>query len=357
MHRIFLLFCVLSLSSCATVSRIPGLDRIFYDSSKAEVGPIFTESGELVEGTSPVINAAAASSDDKSEQGQVLAEPAIEPPSADKAPDSSRPQADLQVRTSVSGETKLSDTAPVQTQVKDETKAQLKESVEQITSVAEASYSDLIAKKTIEKRFTLKGKVTMLGKSGVISPEGLIVRLIPLDGQKLEHRTVSETHDVAMFKKVYRPGSLVIRKGDALNFPNNDAIQHNVFSTSGANAFDLGTYGGGLQRSVRLNEEGIVKVYCNIHPKMAAFIAIDDLEQSQVISDEEGLYSFTGLPAGNYKLKLWSIRGEMSQELVLKNQSEVTLDISFDTSNYKNQLHSNKYGEKYKKNRVRGEFY
>src|SRR5690606_6514346 len=46
--------------------------------------------------------------------------------------------------------------------------------------------------------------------------------------------------EMATHRKEFRPRLLVVPVGATVRFPNQDPILHNVFSVSGANAFDLG---------------------------------------------------------------------------------------------------------------------
>ena len=62
--------------------------------------------------------------------------------------------------------------------------------------------------------------------------------------------------------------SLRIKVGDTVNFRNDDPFFHNVFSTSAAKSFDLGSYPQGQARKVTFDKEGSVDVECAIHPEM-----------------------------------------------------------------------------------------
>ena len=57
-------------------------------------------------------------------------------------------------------------------------------------------------------------------------------------------------------------------------FPNNDHTYHNVFSLSKTKTFDLGRYAVGRSKSVRFDRPGIVRVFCDIHSHMSAFILV-----------------------------------------------------------------------------------
>src|SRR5579864_9269030 len=72
----------------------------------------------------------------------------------------------------------------------------------------------------------------------------------------------------------FEPDLVVIPVGSTVEFPNDDAIFHNVFSLSGAQPFDLGYYPKSESRTVKFNHAGIVQVYCHIHANMYAAIVV-----------------------------------------------------------------------------------
>jgi hypothetical protein len=60
--------------------------------------------------------------------------------------------------------------------------------------------------------------------------------------------------------------------GTVVDFPNSDLIYHNVFSLSRAKRFDLGRYAAGKSKGVRMDRPGVVRVFCDIHSHMNAFV-------------------------------------------------------------------------------------
>ena len=74
------------------------------------------------------------------------------------------------------------------------------------------------------------------------------------------------TMEIKQKDKQFWPQTSVVQKGTNVVFPNMDTVFHNVFSTSGRNSFDLGSYrSGDTPRSVVLTTPGVVEVFCNIH--------------------------------------------------------------------------------------------
>ena len=97
---------------------------------------------------------------------------------------------------------------------------------------------------------------------------------------------------------------LTVPKGTRVNFPNLDRTRHHVYSFSEPKPFELKLYVGTPQEPVLFDKPGIVALGCNIHDYMQAFIYVSDSPHARV-TDSEGQASFTGLPAGNYRLRVW----------------------------------------------------
>lgn len=147
--------------------------------------------------------------------------------------------------------------------------------------------------------------------------------------------------------KRFEPRVLAVPQGTTVTFPNHDKIFHNVFSLSEAAAFDLGLYRNGASRTTRFDKPGVVRVYCNIHPQMAAYVVVLD----------GGLYAQTGrdgvaevraVPAGRQALKVWDERGgEWAGTVVVPAGGTVEVTVPFDVSKWKLAPHKNKHGKSY----------
>ena len=87
---------------------------------------------------------------------------------------------------------------------------------------------------------------------------------------------MNEGGRVAMDQRneTFVPHVLAIMTGTTVDFPNSDAFYHNVFSLSKIARFDLGRYAAGRSRAVRFDKPGIVRVFCDIHSHMNAFILV-----------------------------------------------------------------------------------
>lgn len=125
------------------------------------------------------------------------------------------------------------------------------------------------------------------------------------------------------------PHVLAITVGTTVDFPNNDHTYHNVFSLRGPKPFDLGRYAAGKSRSVRFDRPGIVRVFCEIHSHMSAFILVFS-HRYFAVTGADGRYQISRVPPGRYTLVAWnegSVR-ESRPILVPEDQGIVEADFS-----------------------------
>ena len=95
------------------------------------------------------------------------------------------------------------------------------------------------------------------------------------------------------------PHVLAVTTGTVVDFPNSDRIYHNVFSLSKTRPFDLGRYAAGRSKAIKFDRPGIVRVFCDIHSHMNAFILVFD-HPFFALTDADGRYRIDNVPAGTY---------------------------------------------------------
>jgi plastocyanin len=105
--------------------------------------------------------------------------------------------------------------------------------------------------------------------------------------------------------ETFVPHVLAIMTGTTVDFPNSDKFYHNVFSLSKTRQFDLGRYAAGNTRPVRFDRAGIVRVFCDIHSHMNAYILVFS-HPFFAMTDAEGRYRIENVPPGTYGVIAWN---------------------------------------------------
>jgi plastocyanin len=126
----------------------------------------------------------------------------------------------------------------------------------------------------------------------------------------------------------FEPELLVVPVGSAVEFPNLDAIFHNIFSLSRTQAFDLGYYPKGQSRIVKFPRPGIVQVYCHVHPNMYAAIVVTPGRWSGKPA-KDGSFSWPDVPPGKYRLMIWQkFVGIFRKDMVVPPAGNVSINLS-----------------------------
>ncbi|HXC16431.1 MAG TPA: hypothetical protein VNV60_03215 [Holophagaceae bacterium] len=134
--------------------------------------------------------------------------------------------------------------------------------------------------------------------------------------------------------------------GSPVSFPNQDHILHNVFSVTPGDAFDTGHYEPGDAPRWTAMNTGLVKLYCNVHRKMNAFLWIVDTPWVDQLDGKSGL-AFRDLPPGHYKLRLWHPEvGEKDFEVSI-GESTTMGDWTLQAALPDFEPHKNKFGKDY----------
>ena len=153
--------------------------------------------------------------------------------------------------------------------------------------------------------------------------------------------------EISTASKAFTPHVLVIPVGSTVAFPNHDPFNHNVFSLSKENPFDLGLYGRGARPKTQFSRPGIVSVYCNIHAQMSAIVIVRDNPYfAQPGSD--GWFTIAGVPPGKYVFHAWHERArEMTRDITVGPAGLQDLAFQLDARGYQFKPHLNKHGQPY----------
>jgi len=200
-------------------------------------------------------------------------------------------------------------------------------------------------------RADVSGRVVVVEKGSRERPLSAGV-LIYLDGGDGVAPVVDGTKRAAITSrdKTFEPRVTAVVVGESVTFPNVDDIMHNVFSLSKGNRFDLGLYKSGASKEFVFETPGLVRVYCNIHPQMSAFVQVRPNPYFAWVGPD-GSFRIEGVPAGQYTLRSWHEEGESTQPIVVTENGAMGLVVTLDVSQFKKRPHLNKFGKPYKRKR------
>jgi len=174
----------------------------------------------------------------------------------------------------------------------------------------------------------ITGTVTVAGKPTmdvVVSVEGVPAELAK--ARLAAAKAKKALLDQRAMKFV--PHVLPVVLGTTVEFANNDKSWHNVYSKSEAKSFDLGLFAPGKSRSATFDKPGVVRILCNVHPNMEAFIVVKE-HPYIAAPDNRGNFRIDGVPLGKFRLQIWHPQyGTTDAGVEIVRDGEV-LNLSFD---------------------------
>ena len=124
------------------------------------------------------------------------------------------------------------------------------------------------------------------------------------------------------------PNLVAITTGEAVEFPNNDPLTHNVFSTSRAREFNLGEFKITETKSINFPHQGVVDVYCNIHSEMAATILILP-NTHHVPTAPDGAFVLASVPPGEWTVFAYTRRATQPVSKKVKVTAGADVQVDF----------------------------
>ncbi|HEY2991532.1 MAG TPA: carboxypeptidase regulatory-like domain-containing protein [Methylomirabilota bacterium] len=121
-------------------------------------------------------------------------------------------------------------------------------------------------------------------------------------GKKGEADVVLDNHRCVFVHHV-----TVTMPGERARVKNSDPILHNTHGFLGkTTVFNLALPNKDqmIEVTKRLTRPGVVRVVCDAHPHMAAWMIVHD-SPYYAVSDERGAFKIDGIPPGSYKVTMW----------------------------------------------------
>jgi hypothetical protein len=124
----------------------------------------------------------------------------------------------------------------------------------------------------------------------------------------------------------YSPRILALQKGERLRVKNNDPklhIPHSYHEDRTVFNLSLPFKGTTIDATSRIRQAGVLKVVCDTHAWMLAYIHVFD-HPYFAVTDESGMFTISNLPAATYVLKAWHEDvGVRSQEITVPESGDV----------------------------------
>lgn len=132
-----------------------------------------------------------------------------------------------------------------------------------------------------------------------------VISLYAADGTAVPP-LATEPVEIVQKEQEYMPYVTVVRTGTEVIFPNEDTIQHHIYSLSKAKRFEKPLYAPGARETVLFDQPGIVTLGCNIHDWMVAYIVV--LPTAYFAKSDANGVAALHVPAGRYRVEVWHPR-------------------------------------------------
>ena len=172
-------------------------------------------------------------------------------------------------------------------------------------------------------------------ESLVVGPgQGLRYAVITLEGivkgKAVEKEAV---HELDNLRCRFMPHVSAASVGQFVVLKNSDPILHTAHASFGGEQpqFNVGLYPGRVSRKPLITA-GVVKIRCEVHPWMTAYIVVTD-HPYHAISDIYGEYELSDIPAGVYQVKVWhESLGTQDKRIEVKPAATQRVDFIFTPS-------------------------
>lgn len=188
----------------------------------------------------------------------------------------------------------------------------------------------------------ITGKVAITDADGKpVTADAIVYVVGPTQPpERGEHATITQRD------RRFVPDLVAITAGGSVAFPNADSFLHNVFSQSPERKFDLGSFRKGESKSKDFQTPGVVDVYCNIHPEMAATILVLPNRLHAYVG-RDGAFVLDHVPAGTWTVFAYTRRAARPASARVTVGNGASTQVNFALVRGAELEHLNKYGERY----------
>lgn len=167
---------------------------------------------------------------------------------------------------------------------------------------------------------------------GQAQPEGVVISdaVVYLVGEGLAEAPVPEgTPVLNQLDITFTPHVITVVAGTEMEITNSDGITHNVKTKSRENRRFNRAQLADMRMTVSFDQPEVITVVCNIHSQMSAYIVVVPNAFFARVA-EDGTYSLTGVPAGEYQLVAWhEAYGQKITDIVVESGGSVEAVVDF----------------------------
>jgi plastocyanin len=164
----------------------------------------------------------------------------------------------------------------------------------------------------------------------VLSPEQGIRNVVvslqsPPPGAKwpVSAPTVQMDQEQCMFT----PRVVVVPAGGTVEFLNTDRLLHNLHSASKENRIFNRTQPRGRTIPIVLEKPEIIRVDCDLHPWMRAWVVVAE-HSFYAVTNDQGEFVLDNVPAGEYTLQLWQESlGIATKDVAVRDEAITTVTV------------------------------
>ena len=144
----------------------------------------------------------------------------------------------------------------------------------------------------------------------------------PVDGATLDPAVLDQK------SCQYVPHVVGVCVNQALRVRSSDPTVHNVHYAPQGNPSGNLTMNGPDEKTVTFTSPEFVRMKCDVHPWMTAYVGVFDTPFFAVTGDDGG-YEIKGLPPGQYELLVWHERYGQLQQSVTVSETASKVELSY----------------------------
>lgn len=172
-----------------------------------------------------------------------------------------------------------------------------------------------------------------LSEEVIVNPDGTLRNVLVHVVSGLGDRAFAPPSEPAVMDQkgcLFLPHLLPAQTLQVIEFRNSDPVSHNVRAVARSNrGFNISMSGKG--RGVRryFSTPEVVKIRCDIHAWMGAYVAVE-AHPYHAVTGEGGAFALPGLPAGTYEIEAWhETLGAARRTAALADGEARTVEFTF----------------------------